>query len=129
VQVSVLAHRTTTGVSPFTSRSHKESQAGERMDWVVQRAELGVSRIAPLFHGAHMVRLDEKASREEVQHWRAIASRRASKRVARVPEIETPTSLMRCSNSAQRAGPRYFCHRVRRCGLRMFGPRAGATVF
>ena len=63
--------------------------AGDKMDWVVQKAvELGVARIQPLLAARSVVRLSGERAVKRVAHWRSVAaSAREQCGRNRVPEI------------------------------------------
>ena len=49
--------------------------AGDKMDWVVQKAvELGVARIQPLLAARSVVRLSGERAVKRVAHWRSVAA-------------------------------------------------------
>ena len=63
--------------------------AGDKMDWVVQKAvELGVARIQPLLAARSVVRLSGERAVKRVAHWRSVAASACEQCGRnRVPEI------------------------------------------
>ena len=63
--------------------------AGDKMDWVVQKAvELGVARIQPLLTARSVVRLSGERAVKRVAHWRSVAASACEQCGRnRVPEI------------------------------------------
>ena len=63
--------------------------AGDKMDWVVQKAvELGVARIQPLLAARSVVRLSGERAAKRVAHWRSVAASACEQCGRnRVPEI------------------------------------------
>jgi len=107
----------TNGSLPFTSLSHKESHAVSEWTGRQKATELGVSRIAPC-HGAQHGPSGREASREEsatLARNRHRACEQSGRNRYRDRNAHQPE---RCSNSAQRAGPRYFWSG---CGARIGG--------
>ncbi len=71
--------------------------AGDRMDWVVEKAvELGASAIQPLFSRRSLLRLDAARSAKRVAHWRRIAVAACMQCGRdRVPPVLEPVELAR----------------------------------
>jgi 16S rRNA (uracil1498-N3)-methyltransferase len=68
---------------------------GERMDWTIQKAaELGISRIVPVFTARTAVKLDAKRSVKRMEHWRGIiVSACEQSGRTRLPALDTPRAL------------------------------------
>lgn len=82
--------------SPLSITLLQALQAGEKMDWTIQKAvELGVTRIAPLSAQRSVMRLTGERAQRRVEHWRAIAAAACEQcgrnRVPEIAEIETLT--------------------------------------
>lgn len=71
----VLRWRDTECESPLDLTLIQALQAGEKMDFTVQKAvELGVARILPVVSRRSVVRLDGARASRRVAHWRAVAA-------------------------------------------------------
>jgi 16S rRNA (uracil1498-N3)-methyltransferase len=76
--------------------------AGERMDWLVEKAtELGAAAIQPLTTARSVLRLDDDRAGRKRAHWQAIAVAAAEQcGRTRVPLVEGPMALARWLDEA-----------------------------
>ena len=59
--------------SPINVTLVQALQAGEKMDWTIQKAvELGVARIAPVVSQRSVLRLSGERAKRRVAHWQAV---------------------------------------------------------
>jgi 16S rRNA (uracil1498-N3)-methyltransferase len=83
--------------SPLALGLAQALPAGDKMDWVVEKAiELGVGAIQPLFSRRSVLKLDEARAAKRLVHWRRIAVA-ACMQCGRdvLPEIAEPMPLAR----------------------------------
>jgi len=74
VRVSVLVHRAIERELPGAVTLALAMPAGDRMDWVVEKAtELGVAAIVPLIAERSVLRLAGERAEKRQAHWQAIA--------------------------------------------------------
>ncbi|MCK9991327.1 MAG: 16S rRNA (uracil(1498)-N(3))-methyltransferase [Rugosibacter sp.] len=87
--------------------------AGDKMDWVVQKAvELGVARIQPVMARRSVVKLSGERAERRVAHWRSIAIAACEQSGRnRVPEVAPIVELPRYLGQlpATSAGLRLIC--------------------
>ena len=69
--------------------------AGDRMDWVVEKAvELGATAIQPLFSRRSLLRLDGARAARRLEHWRRVAVAACMQCGRdRVPDVRAPVAL------------------------------------
>jgi 16S rRNA (uracil1498-N3)-methyltransferase len=81
--------------SPLAIGLAQALPAGDRMDWVVEKAvELGVTAIQPLFSRASLLKLDGDRAERRLAHWRRIAVAACMQCGRdRVPSIEPPRPI------------------------------------
>jgi len=74
VRVEVIEWRDVEREASFTVTLAQALPAGDKMDWVVQKAvELGVAHIVPLAAARSVVRLAGERATRRVQHWQSVA--------------------------------------------------------
>lgn len=97
VVVYVLAGVAVNRESPLSVTLVQALQAGEKMDWTVQKAvELGVTRIIPVQSRRSVVRLAGERAQRRVEHWQAVAASACEQCGRnRVPEIAELDALER----------------------------------
>ena len=95
VCVDVLQWRDSECESPVDVTLVQALQAGEKMDFTVQKAvELGVGRIVPVAAQRSVVRLEGDRARKRVAHWQAVAVSACEQCGRnRVPQIDELVSL------------------------------------
>jgi 16S rRNA (uracil1498-N3)-methyltransferase len=91
-----LGEPTTAGTeSPLSIGLAQALPAGDRMDWVVEKAvELGACAIQPLFSRRSLLRLDGPRAARRLEHWRRIAIAACMQCGRdRVPRVLEPVAL------------------------------------
>lgn len=90
VRVEVGEWRDVERESPLEVALAQALPAGDKMDWVVQKAaELGVARIVPLAAARSVLRLSGERAERRVGHWRSVAVSACEQCGRnRVPEID-----------------------------------------
>ena len=121
VHVDVAAHSPAERESPLDLTLVQALQAGDKMDYTVQKAvELGVRRIVPVEARRCVVRLDGARAGKRVQHWRQVAVAACEQCGRnRLPEIAAIVPLEVALAALPTAG----------AGLRLtLDPRAGQSL-
>jgi 16S rRNA (uracil1498-N3)-methyltransferase len=107
--------------------------AGDKMDWVVQKAvELGVTRIQPVMAKRSVVKLSGERAERRVAHWRSIAIAACEQSGRnRVPDVAPILELPRyLSQSVEQPALRLICAPGATTGLReMAKPAQSVTLF
>jgi 16S rRNA (uracil1498-N3)-methyltransferase len=110
VSVDVGAHSPVERESPLRLTLVQALQAGEKMDFTIQKAvELGVSRIVPVESRRGVVRLDAARATKRVEHWRGVvvaACEQCGRN--RLPEVAPVETLERWLARPPAAGRRLF---------------------
>lgn len=110
VRVELAAWRDIERESPLEVTLAQALPAGDRMDWVVQKAvELGVARIVPLSAARSVVKLAGARAERRVEHWQSVAvsaceqcGRNRVPEIAPILDLRHWLSLQPANNGGQR---------------------------
>lgn len=106
VTADVLARLDTEREAPLAITLAQVVPAGDRMDWVVEKAvELGVARLAPLMSARSVVRLAGERAERRRSHWQQVAVSAAEQCGRnRLMAVEAPQPLAAFLAEAATAG-------------------------
>jgi len=131
VRVRILAHDAVEREPPLAIVLAQALPAGERMDWLVQKAvELGVAAIVPVESSRCVVRLAGERAERRRRHWEAIAVGACEQCGRnRIPEVRPVVALGDfLAQSRNLAGMRLLLDPRSQQGLHALAPELPAAV-